>query len=95
MVWSQLNLDLSYAFVVATVGVREVLIGFDRHDTAQLTLAWAIGLPAALWTAGIVVAHMTGWGWLDRESGIIGVAISAAIACCAVSIRAIIGASPR
>lgn len=89
--WLHSAVDLSYTFVVATAGVREVLVGIDRRSTAREILSWAIGFPAALWSVGIAVEQMTGWGWTDRASGAAGVALAAVIAFGAVLTRSMRG----
>lgn len=77
LAWVTLEVDLSYAFVVATAGLHEVRDGLHRRWRDVLLVVRPVLTTAALWAGGLVVGRVLGIGWVDRPTGAVGIAIVA------------------
>lgn len=77
LVWVMFEVDLSYAFVVATAGLHEVSDGLHRRWRDVVLVVRPVLTTAALWAGGLVVGRVLGIGWVDRPTGAVGIAIVA------------------
>lgn len=77
LAWVTFEVDLSYAFVVATAGMHEVTDGLHRRWRDVVLVVRPVLTTAALWAGGLVVGRVLGIGWVDRPTGAVGIAIVA------------------
>ena len=77
LVWGVFEVDLSYAFVVATAGMHEVAAGLQRRWRDVVLVVRPVLVTAGVWAAGLVIGRVLDVGWVDRASGAVGIAIVA------------------